>query len=383
MRSKTLCALAVTAGTLAAVPAASAAPPVNDAFETPSVLGDTSVRGTLLDATRQTGEPEHGARTVWYVHRPATSGRLAVVLPPEGLCCSLLAVYTGESLDALQRIGRASDGTYGARIAFDAVAGQAYRIAVADPCAGCADGDPFTLSVRPAPRPANDDFSAARTLRIPGEYKGNVADATAELGEAERHRHSVWYRIKPRRTGSLTLDLDGRRCGGSSMTLYTGSELSSLRRVRSGNTIRLNAKRGTVYRLVVDCTHPGLGDFVLSLSDGSIKGKGVKLSVDAGQTVESVRANGLRMKVSTRRRVGVGIDLRVSRATARDLGLESRVLGRTTGAVDYGTSLPAVLRLSRAARRALADVEHLTATVRLEILRTDAPNRVLTVPVRL
>ena len=46
-------------------------------------------------------------------------------------------------------------------------------------------------------------------------------------------------------------------------------------------------------------------------------------------------------------------------------------------------SLPAVLRLTRAARRALEDVEQLNATVRLEILRTDAPNRVLTVPVRL
>jgi hypothetical protein len=65
MRSKTLCALAVTAGTLTAVPAASAAaPPANDAFETPAVLGDASVTGTLDEATRQAGEPEHGWRSV-------------------------------------------------------------------------------------------------------------------------------------------------------------------------------------------------------------------------------------------------------------------------------------------------------------------------------
>ena len=57
--------------------------------------------------------------------------------------------------------------------------------------------------------------------------------------------------------------------------------------------------------------------------------------------------------------------------------------GIVSGAVDYGKSLPAVIRLSGAARRALADTEHLKATVRLEILRTDAPNRVLTIPVSL
>ena len=382
MRSKTLCALAVTAVTLTAVPAASAAaPPANDAFETPTTLGDASVTGTVTDATRQAGEPEHGSQSVWYVHRASTSGRVAVRLSPTGGWGSV-SVYSGASLATLQPVGRAFDNGYGARVAFDAVAGQDYRIAVANRCEGCSTR-PFSLEVRPAPLPAHDDFSAARTLRIPGEYKGNLADATAELGEAERHRHSVWYRIKPRRTGKLTIDLDRRRCGGSSMTLYTGSELPSLHRVRSGFPIRLNAKRGRVYRLVVDCTHPGLGDFVVSLSDGSIKGKGVKLAVNPNQTVDSALANGLRLTVSAKRRVGVGIDLRVSSAMARRLGLKTRILGHTSGAVDYGKSLPAVLRLSGAARRALADAEHLKATVRLEILRTDAPNRVLTVPVSL
>lgn len=382
MRSKTLCALAVTAGTLAAVPAASAAaPPANDAFETPAVLGDASLTGAFDEATVQDGEPDHGSQSLWYVHRTSKTGRVAVRLSP-GNGHAAVTVYTGTSLTTLQRVGGAFDNYYGGRVAFDAVAGQEYRIAVANRCEGCWTVG-FGLEVRPAAMPANDEFSQARTLRIPGKYSGNAADATAELGEAERHRHSVWYRIKPRRTGSLTIDLASRKCGGASMTLYTGSGLSSLRRVRSGIPIRLTAVRGRVYRLVVDCTRPGLGDFVLSLSDGSIKGKGVKLAVTADQTVESVVANGLRMTVSAERRVGVGIDLRVSRAVARRLGLDSRVLGSTSGAVDYGKSLPAVLRLSRAARKALAGVEHLNASVRLEILRTDAPNRVLTVPVRL
>ena len=65
------------------------------------------------------------------------------------------------------------------------------------------------------------------------------------------------------------------------------------------------------------------------------------------------------MNVSTERRVGVGIELRVSRATARELGLKSRVLGRRAVPWTTGKSLPVDLRLTRAASRALADVDHL------------------------
>ena len=96
-----------------------------------------------------------------------------------------------------------------------------------------------------------------------------------------------------------------------------------------------------LYHLAVDCTLPSLGDFILSLSDGSIKGKGVKLAVDDGQTVDSVRANGLRMTVTAKRRVGVGIDLRVSRATANAASASRAACwARREGAVDYDRSLP-------------------------------------------
>jgi hypothetical protein len=381
MRSKMLCALAVTAGTLTVVPVASAAPPSNDVFGAPADLGNapTTVRGSLDEATTEAGEPSHGRQTVWYSYRPSVSGRVAVELRGFQNMSPVLSVYTGSTLDTLQAVGR--DDDYYTRVPFEAVAGQTYRIAVGMRYAS-GDAD-FELRVRNAPLPAHDAFSKAKTVRIPGEYTGNLKDATSELGENESHRHSVWYRIRPRRTVNLTADLVAEDCFRPLMTVYTGSRLSKLRKIRSGVPIRVKVLRGRVYRLAVDCRRTGFGDFKLSLSDGSIKGKGVKLAVANGQTVESVREDGLRMTVSTKRRVGVGIELRVSRRTARRLGLESRVLGRTSGAVDYNKALPAVLRLSSAARRALADVEHLNATVRLEILNSDAPNRVLTVLVSL
>lgn len=381
MRSKTLCALAVTAGTLTAVPAASAAPPVNDDFAgaAPIVSTTESLRSTIDGATLEAGEPDHGQQSVWYVFKPTESRRVVVELMNGRNLSAVTTVYTGAGMSTLQRIGQAR--YIRARVPFEAAAGQTYFIAVATQAPGQTDSR-FQLRLRDMPLPTNDAFADAKTIRIPGKYRGNAADATAELGEDESHSHSLWYRFKPRRTGKLTIDMVRGYCSGG-VTLYSGSRLTTLRRIKSGPPIRLTARRGTVYHLAVDCSIPSLGDFILTLSDGSIKGKGVKLAVDDGQTVDSVRARGLRMTVTAERRVGVGIELKVSRATADRLGLKSRVLGTARGPVNYNRSLPVDLRLTRAARRALANTEHLNATVRLEILRTDAPNRVLTVPVSL
>lgn len=68
---------------------------------------------------------------------------------------------------------------------------------------------------------------------------------------------------------------------------------------------------------------------------------------------------------------------------ARRLRLASRVLGRTERVLDYSDRKRAVIRLTPAARLALAGVGHIRLSLRLEILRSDAPNRVLIVPVRL
>ena len=207
MRSKMLCALAVTAGTLAAGPAASAAaPPANDAFETPVILGDASVTGHARrgDAAGRRARPW---APVGLVRLPAVrrAGRVAVELIARAdLWPSRDGLHRHEPRGAAAR--RAGEAI-GARVPFDAVAGQDYRVAVASNRCAVLDGSRFEPAVRPAPLPANDDVLGRRARPHPGQVQGNAADATAELGEAERHRHSVWYRIKPRRTGNLTIDL--------------------------------------------------------------------------------------------------------------------------------------------------------------------------------
>lgn len=76
---KALFGLAVMAGMLGTAPAASAAPPPNDDFAHAAPLGDAPVlvSGTVTEATREAGEPYHGAPTVWYVFRPSRTARVA------------------------------------------------------------------------------------------------------------------------------------------------------------------------------------------------------------------------------------------------------------------------------------------------------------------
>lgn len=399
---KALFGMAVMAGMLVTAPAASAAPPPNDDFAQAAPLGDAPVlvSGTVTEATREPGEPYHGAPTVWYVFRPSRTARVAFQVANAPGMDPRVSVYTGTAVSTLKPL----PVTYGplpARVAFEAVAGESYHVAIAhydclissdNPIPDCKDGgSTFDLQVELAPQPRNDGFANATPIRIPGEFAGDLLNATGEPGEHRTHRHSVWYRFRPRRTGRLTLDFgaSGYDC---KMRLYTGRQLRDLTLVKVGGSayadgptepMRLTVRRGVLYHLALNCEEMERSTYVLTVSDGSIRGKGIKLTVDPDQTLSRVRARGLKLTVAAKRRARVGIDVRVSRRTAQRLRLGSRVLGRSERVLDYSDAKRAVIRLTPAARRRMLDVQHLRVTVRLEILRSDAPNRVLTVPVRL
>ena len=286
---RTLPTLAVViAGLLACAAPASAAPPPNDDFEHAAPVGGP-VTGTLDEATAQPGEPSHGVQTVWYAFRPSTSGRVAAELPRQQYDLDV-AVYTGTALSGLHSLGRSQSQL--ARVAFDAQAGETYWIVVTSRFNST--GTEYTLRVRPAPVPANDSFADARRVKVPGRYSGNLADASAELAEPEhdpgnRASHSVWSRFTARRTGRLSIQATSPDCN-TPVAVYTGTRIDALRRVgRSRGTVRFRAKRGRTYRVAVDCGGETFGDYELTISDGSIAGKGVALAVTPGQTVESVR----------------------------------------------------------------------------------------------
>jgi hypothetical protein len=268
-----------------------------------------------------------------------------------------------------------------------------YKILIAATAGSLAAASPAL-----AAPPANDAFADAQTIRVGEEVSGMLAEATAELGEPAHGSNgphtTVWFRYRSPRDARLTIDTGGSEMD-TLLAAYTGNDVSDLHPVASdddsspsgnlGSTIRFDARRGRTYRIAVDSYggEPGTGVFKLWLSDGGIKGKGVALAVDGGQSVRSLRAHGLRMTITSRRRVPMAVALRVSRRTAHRLGLDSRLLGRTRGRIDYNQALHATIRLRHAAREALEAVDGLPGVVRLTLPRSTAPDRTLTVPVAL
>jgi hypothetical protein len=249
----------------------------------------------------------------------------------------------------------------------------------------------FAGSASATAPPDNDDFADAAKIEVGREYLGSVREATVELGEPAHYGagpyKTVWYRYRATSKSRLTLEADAP--DGVIVAAYTGSDVDALKSVAEGSgTIRFKPHAHRTYRIAVsswyeEVPEPGHEEFKLWLSDGGIKGKGVAFAVDPGQSVDSLRSRGLRMKISARRRVPMAVALRVSRSTARKLGLHSRLLGRTHGTIDYDESLAATIRLSRAARRALADVDSLRAVVKLTLPKSTSPDKTLTVPVAL
>ena len=354
---------------------ASAAPPPNDAFDAATPLGDAPLEtsGTTFGASRESGEPLNGVQTVWYAFQPATNGRVAVEVATDNFSERVLGVYTGAAVTALQPIG-SSQGVE-ARLAFDAAAGETYRISVARTY----QTGPFKLRIRPMPLPANDAFDDARTMGVPFVHTGNLADATAEFGEDDAS-HSVWYRFRARRTGTHWLEATGT-C--ATAKLFSGGSVDEMRAVEPRRRGGYRLRRGRIYHASVDCSAPGYGDYEVRLSDGSIAGDGVELEVVPGQTVDSVRARGLRLTVSAARAVEMAVELRVSKTTARGLGLESRVIGRLKGKLAANVARPAAVRLTREARRALEGQSAVNATIRLQLPESPIPDEVLNVPVTL
>ncbi len=146
--------------------ATAGAPPANDNFASAVTLTGTSasVPGTNLNATKETGEPNHGGnaggKSVWWKWTAPSSGN--VIIDTNGSNFdTLLGVYTGSAVNALTQI--ASDNNGGpnltSQVAFAATAGVVYRIAV-DGTSGLSGTIQLTLALT-APPPGGTETIAS------------------------------------------------------------------------------------------------------------------------------------------------------------------------------------------------------------------------------
>jgi hypothetical protein len=390
--------IAAAALVAAALPAsAQAAPPANDAFAAAQPLAlDVPVTGTTVDATVQPGEPKHAGETrtssVWYSFTPATDS--AVTFDAcDASFDDVIATYTGTS-PATLKAGPAVDDAcdLGARVSLQVKAGVTTWIAVS----GVDETGTFTLVAHPETVPPDDAFADALPLK-PGRVQGANVLATRELGEprvGDGGSHSVWYRYRTGRRQRVTVDT-ANSTFDTMLGVFTG-DLGSLHRIAvsddvgdedSTSRLSFTAVPRRTYWIVVDGYEGASGSFELGLSDGGIAGYGVTVARPDVTQLPTVLQRGLRTSVGCRVDCRLRLQVRVGAATAHRIGLPrsaKRVLAQTVGSLDASDrELQAVLRFSRAARRALANDDAVTVQVRAELLGSRSSRRYVTRTVRL
>ena len=262
-------------------------PPVNDAFADAETLTGAlpiAASATNVGAGRQAGEPGHvgdlGGASVWFSWTPDTS-RTVVIDTCDSDFDTLLAVYTGDAVDALTPIAANDDGC-GERSAVDlkVTAGQTYRIAVDGFHEFVAAQGAIELTIRAPSVPVNDAFADAAALggMLPINTHGSSADATKQPGEPDHGLQpggaSLWYRWTPSKSDVTVIDTCRSRFD-TLLGVYTGETVDGLNVVASdddgcgpaaGSKVRFEALAGTTYWIAIDDIAGVGGPFGLAVS---------------------------------------------------------------------------------------------------------------------
>jgi PKD repeat protein len=239
---------------LASPPAAIAAPPAYDDFDSAVVIGDVPFQIDLdtRDSTAAADDPEclNGGvepTSVWLSVTPSSDTFLEAWT--EGTYYfAVVSIYTGSR----GSLTRAAGGCSSRQAGFFATAGTTYHFMVT-PC--CNSGDPsggdlrFTLSSHE--NRTNDDFANATVITtLPFEDPGTMVPETFEEGEPTSCGTGVgtaWYAFTPTETTSITWF--GFSYLNSSVGVYMGDSLTSLTPLACGSypAVTFRATAGTTY----------------------------------------------------------------------------------------------------------------------------------------
>jgi Lysyl oxidase/Immunoglobulin I-set domain len=243
--------------------------------------------GSNVGATKESGEPTHeafgnaGGASIWY-RWTAPSNMNAVVSTEGSSIDTVLAVYTGSSVNGLSPIVRNDDrGTNANSLRdktsltnFPALAGVTYRIAID----GYARGDVAQGAIQFNLNPAwNDNF--ARPVQVSGftgSISGSSRGATRQAGEPLHNgvnsSNSVWYTWTSPTNGPFTFDTAGSSFD-TLLAVYTDDAFPLTAVISDDNSgpfgtsrVTFTAVSNTTYRIAVDGIPGELSDGVVRLS---------------------------------------------------------------------------------------------------------------------
>jgi hypothetical protein len=253
--------LLLGSGLLGVAAPASAAPPANDSFASPTVITDYGTWSTdNTEATYQVGEPTpscaysgtgpgpYSEGSVWYSFTPPESAE--VTLSTEGSASpdTQIAVYTGSTLGGLTEVACGEDTleSLQTRLTTTLEAGTTYRVQVATwtDGEGASFRGPIDLTISAAGDPptdaASDDFAGATPISGLGSWDSDNTSATVEDGEplpscafnesgpGPWSEGTLWYAYTPATTETLYLDTYGSGSEDTQLVVYSGNSLANL-----------------------------------------------------------------------------------------------------------------------------------------------------------
>jgi hypothetical protein len=217
------------------------AAPSNDKFTRATLLSAASgaATGSTVGATLDLGENDptwgYGGSSIWYKYIPAASGALTISTSGSKALSgaeydTMLNVYTGSAVDALEDVTYNNDDETSAplkfsRVRFDVVKGMTYYIRI--DTGGWATGDSaqqfnathgtVALTWGFVAGPANDNFTSATVLSpvTSGKFTGTTVGATMQAGEEDPTwgygEQSIWYKWTPTASGLATMTTAGSK----------------------------------------------------------------------------------------------------------------------------------------------------------------------------
>lgn len=210
---------------------------VNDDFVNALEISGINFRTTSdnIGASREANEPEHventfGSKSVWWDWTAPLSGNVTVSTSASNSFDTILAVYTGETLEDLNPIAVNDDdertGVWTSLVTFYAQQGESYKIAVDGWNGGYGE---IALTVAMA---ENDDREDARTVYVDTlEDVSFNNQATRELGEpshgGDAVGRSLWWKWIATRSGQAEISTFGSDFD-TTLAVYRGNFISNV-----------------------------------------------------------------------------------------------------------------------------------------------------------
>lgn len=242
---------------------------VNDDFSSALEIDGINFRTTSenIAASRENGEPEHiknsfGSKSVWWKWTAPLSGNVTVSTSASNSFDTILAVYTGDSLEELQLVSSNDDddrtGVWTSVLTFYAQEGSEYKIAVDGWNGGFGQ---IALTVAMA---EHDDREDARPV-----YSDSLEDvsftnqATKEIGEpshgGDAVGQSLWWKWTSTRSGQAELSTFGSDFD-TILAVYEGETMANLTLLGANDDsggalssrLALDVQAGGSYWLAVD-----------------------------------------------------------------------------------------------------------------------------------